>query len=286
MRATAAKVPKISPMLRQLRLGSPHGEDGRICLAAEVERQPLSFVWHEYLDRFVFALEAPNRSRNAPFESGVDEGAMRLNFATAAVTPRADGETQDRVIVHRLPGGLVVLVADGAGGIPGGDVAADEVVRGVAEALVDDARAFLTAEGVVALLRRIDDNVERLPLAGETTAVLVVLREEQVYGASCGDSGAWIVDEMGLDELTADQKRKLRIGSGRAVPIPFGRGPLGGTLVVGSDGLFNYARPDVICAAGRGLSLTAAACALVACVRTVSGDLMDDVAVAMVRKER
>lgn len=73
---------------------------------------------------------------------------MRFHFATAAATPRADGETQDRVVVHKLPGGLVVLVADGAGGIPGGEVAADAVVRGVAEALVDDARAFLTAEGV------------------------------------------------------------------------------------------------------------------------------------------
>lgn len=114
----------------------------------------------------------------------------------------------------------------------------------------------------------------------------MVLTEDGLYGASCGDSGAWIVDELGFDELTGDQRRKSRIGSGRAVPIPFARGPLGGTLVVGSDGLFNYARPDVICAAGRGLSLTAAACALVACVRTVSGDLMDDVAVAVVRRER
>jgi serine/threonine protein phosphatase PrpC len=112
---------------------------------------------------------------------------MRLNFATAAAAPRADGDTQDRLVVHRLPG---VLIADGAGGITGGDVAADAVVRGVAEGLVDDAGAFLKAEGVVALLRRIDDDVERLPAAGETTAVLVVLMEDGLYGASCGDSVA------------------------------------------------------------------------------------------------
>jgi hypothetical protein len=76
------------------------------------------------------------------------------------------------------------------------------------------------------------------------------------------------------------------LGSGRTVPVSFVRAGVDGTLVVASDGLFNYARPETICANARGISLSAAACGLVASVRTVSGDLMDDVAVALVREQR
>jgi serine/threonine protein phosphatase PrpC len=209
---------------------------------------------------------------------------MSFQVATAAATPRADGTTEDRVAVHQLGGALVVVVADGAGGIPGGDVAADAVVRGIADAMANEPETFQRVEGLVALLRRIDDDIERTPLAGETTAVVVVVTEHGVFGASCGDSGAWLVEEVGYDDLTADQRRTLRLGSGRAKPAPFVRAGIDGTLVVASDGLFNFARPEAICSNARGISLTAAACGLVASVRTVSGDLMDDVAVAVVRR--
>lgn len=209
---------------------------------------------------------------------------MPFLSAIAAATPRLDGKTEDCVAVHRLGDKLVVVVADGAGGIPGGDLAADAVVRGIAAAITNAPETFQRVEGVVALLRRLDDDIERMPLAGEATAVVVVVTEHGVFGASCGDSGAWLVGEVGYDDLTADQRRTLRLGSGRTTPAPFVRAGVDGTLVVASDGLFNYARPETTCANARGISLTAAACGLVAAVRTTSGDLMDDVAVALVRR--
>jgi hypothetical protein len=208
---------------------------------------------------------------------------MSFRFATAAATPRADGTTEDRVAVHQLGEALVVVVADGAGGIPGGDVAADAVVHGVADAIANESETFLRVEPIVELLRKLDDDIQRMPLAGETTAVLVVVTGHGVFGASCGDSGAWLVEEVGYDDLTADQRRTLRLGSGRTVPVSFVRAGVDGTLVVASDGLFNFARPETICSNARGISLSAAACGLVASVRTASGDLMDDVAVALVR---
>ena len=211
---------------------------------------------------------------------------MSFQVATAAATPRADGKTEDRVAVHRLQDAMVIVVADGAGGIPGGDVAADAVARGVADAIENKPETFLRAEGLVALLCRLDDDIERMPMAGETTAVVVVVTEHGVFGASCGDSGSWLVEEVGYDDLTADQRRTLRLGSGRTKPAPFVRAGIDGTLVVASDGLFNFARPEAICLNARGISLSAAACGLVASVRTERGDLMDDVAVAVVRASR
>lgn len=211
---------------------------------------------------------------------------MTFRYATAAATPRLDGSTEDRVAVHPLGDALVIVLADGAGGIPGGDVAAEAVVRGIAHAIADEPESFQRVDGVVALLRRLDDDIERVPLAGETTAVVVVVTEHGVFGASCGDSGAWIVEDVGCDDLTADQRRTLRLGSGRTVSVPFVRAGIDGTLVVASDGLFTFARPETICANARGISLSAAACGLVASVRTASGDLMDDVAVAVVRLAR
>lgn len=194
--------------------------------------------------------------------------------ATAQATSRRDGRTQDRVVIHPIRDGIVVALADGVGGIPGGALAAEIFVR---------AAPRVSGRDLVALLHELDGQIEREPLAGETTGVIVVVTEAGVLGASCGDSGAWIVCDHEHDDLTADQQIRPRLGSGRAVPVAFERGPLDGTLLVASDGLFPYAQPDVLCASARILELRAAADALIASVRTKAGRLIDDVSVALVR---
>jgi hypothetical protein len=114
---------------------------------------------------------------------------------------------------------------------------------------------------------------------------VVALSANGLVGASCGDSTAWIVGDAGVDDLTAAQKRKQRRGSGRAVPVAFERPTFGGTLIVGSDGLFSYARPPEIARVALGASLDEAALGLVGLVRTPrSGDLIDAVALALVRR--
>ena len=60
-----------------------------------------------------------------------------------------------------------------------------------------------------------------------------------VVGASCGDSRAYLIDGAGKLELTRDQQRKPRLGSGRASPRGF-VAARAGTLVVATDGLFDY----------------------------------------------
>jgi hypothetical protein len=80
-----------------------------------------------------------------------------------------------------------------------------------------------------------------------------------------------------IDDLTARQHRKLRLGSGRARPVSFLRPKLAGTLLVATNGLFNYARPEKIAAVALGEDLDCAARDLTQLVRLPGGGLQDDV---------
>ncbi|MFI5296945.1 MAG: protein phosphatase 2C domain-containing protein [Polyangiales bacterium] len=207
----------------------------------------------------------------------------QMPFVYSAAAASFRSATQDRVAVHDLGDSLVVVVADGAGGIPGGAIAADAVIHGVAEALAGSPTCLSESASIVELLRALDDAIERMPLAGETTAVIVVVREAAVFGASCGDSSAWLVGVDDHDDLTADQHRKRRVGSGRAMPVPFERArPERAVVVVGSDGLFDFVAAGAIVACLRRPSPEAAARALVEAARPPAGRYADDVAVAVV----
>jgi hypothetical protein len=209
-----------------------------------------------------------------------------MKVASCSASFRAD--TEDRFAVHALADGLVVVVADGAGGIPGGAAAADSVLRLVRDAVIKADFTPYEAAVWVELLRHADAIVEADPACGETTAVIVAVREGgPLVGSSCGDSGAIMVGEDGaIDEMTMHQHRKRRLGSGRAAPVTFERTRLDGTLVVATDGLFAFARlPDIAGAAVR-KPLDQAAEVLIELVRTPRiGDLIDDGAVVLVWRE-
>jgi len=113
---------------------------------------------------------------------------------------------------------------------------------------------------------------------------VIVVSERGLIGASAGDSGAWGVGaERSVDDLTARQHRKLRLGSGRARPIPFSRSKLDGTLLAATDGLFNYAPANKIAETARQEDLDAAAKELIRLVRLPNGGLQDDVGLLLVR---
>lgn len=195
---------------------------------------------------------------------------MGLDITTATASFRPN--TEDRVAVHHVRGGLVIVVADGAGGLPGGARAAE-------------LNPF-DADSWAELLVEADGEIERDRAAGETTAVVVAVKEHgSVVGASCGDSGALVIrKDAHIDDLTDDQHRKRRLGAGRALPIPFRRPALDGTLVIASDGLLAYARPEKIAGVvSEHDDLGPMADALVTTVRLPSGDLQDDVALAIIR---
>lgn len=212
---------------------------------------------------------------------------MPFHVAAAAASYRE--ATEDRLAVHQLDGGIVVVVADGSGGMSGGGRAADLAGKIVGEAVEHGAFNRFSADPWVELLIHADAIIASDHHAGETTIVVVAVADDgHVVGASCGDSGAAIVGADGsIDDLTARQHRKRRLGSGRALPVSFERVVLNGRLVVATDGMFFFATPEVI---GRVAvdheDLDETAEALVQAVRLPTGILRDDVAVIVVRRAR
>ncbi len=186
--------------------------------------------------------------------------------------------TEDRVSIRSCHGRLLVVLADGVGGLAGGAEAADLAIHRIqVYDPVPDPASLVTA------LMEADRRVYDQPSAGETTAVVVLVTPQGLFGASVGDSMAWLVTEGGFIDLTCRQHRTPTLGSAMAVPIPFVHREPGGTLLVASDGLFNFAPAEGILAAARGEDLDAAARALVELARSGEGTFMDDVAVALCR---
>jgi hypothetical protein len=83
--------------------------------------------------------------------------------------------------------------------------------------------------------------------ARETTLVIAdVSDDNRIVGASVGDSGALLIEWDGtIKELTEGQHRKGRLGSGRTLPVSF-KATLTGALLVATDGLLAFARPEVV----------------------------------------
>lgn len=185
-------------------------------------------------------------------------------------------------VVHVWPTaeGVVVFVADGAGGTGRGEEGARHAAATVEAAMA--CNQLTTPEQCVAVLYEADDAILAQGRAAETTAVVVVLNGTCLWGASVGDSGAWLVRSNDWVELTENQVRKPLLGSGNAAPVPFESGSTG-TLLVATDGLLKYATPSGIVSLIRQSGLEEAATALLQSVRLRSGALQDDVALALVR---
>jgi PPM family protein phosphatase len=119
-------------------------------------------------------------------------------------------------------------------------------------------------------------------MAGETTCAIAVITGDQVFGASVGDSGVWIIGESKVRDLTQGQMRKPFVGSGTVWPVPFTyERTAGECLLLATDGLLKYSSPDRIAAVCRGQDQDLAARALIELVRYSSGSLPDDVTVIL-----
>ncbi len=205
--------------------------------------------------------------------------------ATVLVPKSGWGEStnnDDRVEVVHHSFHLAVLVADGATGVGDGWKASGML-----------ADAFLADLGRAAssvALRRVLEDADRMvakAFEGEadTTGIALVCEGDRVLGASAGDSEAWLLGAMRL-EVTSQQVRKPRIGSGARVTtfdVPF---LADATLVVASDGLWEHvAMDDVERAVASDGDVRSLSAALVDLVRERNeGRLPDDVAIAVVRR--
>jgi PPM family protein phosphatase len=205
-----------------------------------------------------------------------------LHYTTAIATECAGSRNEDRAAVIQVDSGCVIVVSDGAGGISGGNVAAEATVQFVRDC-VSRSGAVVEPEYWCRALTALDLLLSSESSAGECTVVVAVLDQAGVRGASIGDSGALMIADSEFTDLTASQKRKPLCGSGAAVPTPFGPTPLRGTLVLASDGLLKYAKPSLIKQAASRSDVDDAARTLVDSARLPTGKLQDDIVVVVCR---
>jgi serine/threonine protein phosphatase PrpC len=210
----------------------------------------------------------------------VSEGIVSM-FEVAKAIEAGGTELQDRAEVFHSGSSLVVVVADGAGGMSGGAKAATHVVGRIKEVI--NSGVFVPAN-LTDFLANLDREMAAAGTFGETTCVLAVLDKGKIVGASVGDSGAWLISGPEPDDLTAAQIRKPLLGSGRAMPIPFARDQMAGTLLLASDGLLKYTSREAIASVAALSNLNEAAKKLVELVRYPSGALPDDLSLILARK--
>ena len=195
-------------------------------------------------------------------------------------TEAGNPENQDRGAVIAHGSRQVLVITDGAGGLTGGAEAAEMAVE-----FVRQHAGLLDGSGSCAsLLQKMDQAVAQASNAGETTCVIAVVGGDQVFGASVGDSGAWLIGEKAIDDLTRGQSRKPLIGSGGARAVPYVRQTVGGEyLLLATDGLLKYTQAERIATVCRGWVTELPTPRLVELVRYPSGALPDDVTFILAR---
>lgn len=197
---------------------------------------------------------------------------MKPILLTAAGNP----ENQDRGLIVNDGPRVVLCVADGAGGRSGGTEAAIMAL----ELVRQNANQLVNAETCAEMLRKLDAAIAKDAIAGETTCALAVVAPEEIFGASIGDSGVWLIPANGKHlDLTHAQERQPFIGSGSAWPVSFQRPRQASCLLLATDGLLKYTSAERINAACREHATEVAAKRLIELVRYPSGALPDDVTV-------
>jgi serine/threonine protein phosphatase PrpC len=173
--------------------------------------------------------------------------------------------------------GLGAIVADGAGGMPGGEVAAQTVAE-TARAWLGVERRLPTAPEWAEWLTALDRRMAETPFMGQAAVVGVSVSSEGISGASVGDCQALLIGMDGTLDLTERQHRKPLIGSGVCVAVAFARPWRGGRLIVGSDGLMRFASDGALRTAASDPDVVAAAARLAESVRLPNGEVWDDAA--------
>ncbi|MGH7169838.1 MAG: protein phosphatase 2C domain-containing protein [Gemmataceae bacterium] len=201
-----------------------------------------------------------------------------LNFETTSITVAYRQRCEDRVTVIELDDGVVIAVADGAGGTGAGEQAAEMVIGEVtaSASLEHDADSWCE------ILRQTDYRVG----AGESTCVVIARSPKGIVGAGVGDSKAWLLENDDLNDLTKNQARKPLLGSGQAQPVGFTWPSSPGLLLVCTDGFCNYIRRETLLKEILWIDFAVLARKLVEMVRLPSGELWDDIGIVACKPRR
>ena len=147
----------------------------------------------------------------------------------------------------------------------------------------ESAPSLTTPESCVQLLRKIDQDLAKASECGETTGLVALVGPNRIFGASVGDSMAWLFSPNERIELTRGQERKPFLGNGVALGRSFNRSPCKGTIVFATDGLWKYTGLESIEQRVREADASSLADELSHLVRLSSGGFPDDVAIMTCR---
>ena len=205
-----------------------------------------------------------------------------FTIASRLASYRGDASEDRALILRTAPQTVLLALADGVGGRPGGGTAAQLAIETVE---IEGARLAQRGERLwPGFFRALDDALAAHQDAGQTTLIGLTLTPQKLVGASVGDSEVWWITSEGHFDLTEAQKRKPSLGTA-AEPVPFTlKLTRPGTLLLASDGLFKYTDPLAVTEAVRGAAdVEAAADALVALASAPAGRFYDDLALILVR---
>ena len=164
----------------------------------------------------------------------------------------ADHQNEDAVRVieaTQSPGCWLGAVTDGQGGCPGGAKAAQLACETVIEAANESPSGFPVDPSFWrALFARVDHAVQADFDAGLTSLVAFCVKDGQVYGASCGDSAAYLcLARDYVKNLTSGQDKNPQIGSGMTSSAYFISPTVKPwSLLVMTDGVWKYVGWDRI----------------------------------------
>lgn len=190
------------------------------------------------------------------------EGEGRLTRTTTRTdTGRVRDQNEDRVLVREAQGTVLLAVADGVGGGPGGEIAADAAVQELAarfftgsapsDATIEQRLADAFREANTAVLRAADASGKA---QAASTLVAAAVRGGRAVIANLGDSRAYLVRSGAARQLTQDHSGDIAHGITRFVGDSRGVQPdvfvedllPGDRLLLCSDGLTRHVNDEEI----------------------------------------
>lgn len=169
-----------------------------------------------------------------------------------------------------------IAVADGAGGMSGGAEASHFFIERFKKYLWN-LKNQKPEDILASFFSEIDQLLWKDSKCGECAGIVILIDKNQIYGASVGDCEAWTVTSSEITKLTQYQIRKPLLGSNQSISTYFKLNKFNGLLIVGTDGLFKYTKPQIIQSIVLNEPIHEATLKLSDSVRLKSGKLQDDI---------
>lgn len=169
----------------------------------------------------------------------------------ASDTRPGHAENQDALLVIRHPNQpdlLLVAIADGQGGQPGGKAAAQLACKTILQAASQcRPKRLLWKRNWKQLLIHTDQSLRVNVDAGFTTLIAFAVMPNQLCGAANGDSALMAVTPGEIKILSEGQMKNPPVGSGRASAFGFNLAlPSPWTILAMTDGVWKFAGWDQI----------------------------------------